>query len=944
MRALCIRLPNPLDPLHRETAELRRPLRVRRLAPRGNRPVIALLNGRPLLRAGWRRRLRHGDVLVFASLPRGGGSNPLRLLASLAIMAFAPWAATGLLGASAGTVLFGGFTLGQATSLGIMFAGQALINAVMPMPKTPTLASPSPTYSLAAQGNQARIEQAIPVQYGRLLAYPDFAAQPYTEFAGGEQYLYQLLCLGAGEYEVEELRIEDTPVSAFQEIEYEVVPPGAQVELFPSAVTTSVEVSGQDMPGATSGSWSRSGSTITVTETAHGRAVGQAVQLEFTTGGGPGGVYAIATVAGVNSFTITVPSGAAASGAVTIRSVLGGLEGFVASAPESSASHLGFDLVLSRGLFDLGTSGKLKDQSLRLVIEARQIDANGDPLGSWVQIVDQTLTDRTTTPLRRSIRHRLAARGRYAVRAWRIDAKDEDAAVGHDVALAGLRAYLREPEDHGDVTLIALRMRATNNLSLQASRKIGVIATRKLPVWTGSSWTAPQASRSIAWAIADAARNGSYGARLPDSRIDLAALLALDAVWEARGDRFDGRFDSAASWWEAVARIARAGRARIFLQGGRLRVVRDGPETLPVALFSMRNIVRGSFAVDYAMPTAETADAVEVAYYDGDYWTQRRVTAKLPGSAGARPARIDGFGITGRDHALREGLYQAATNRYRRRSVRFDTEMEGFIPSIGDLIAVQHDMPAWGAHAEAVAWDAATRTLTVSEDLAWGAGQHYVGLRRADGAVSGPWPVSPGPAADQLVFATAPDILPYTGSDRERSHLAFGPGSLWAAACKVTAVRPKSLHLVTIEAVPDDPSVHSAETGRVAAPLRLSALPRRFTRPEVTGLLARRIPGDNTRVLLAWRPAAGAETYQIEMAEGDDPAAADVTWTRIADTSATQIAVLTLYAARTMVRVRGLGLAAGDWAASTFGLLIPQMWNTDPTPMWTAESNAMWST
>ena len=161
----------------------------------------------------------------------------------------------------------------------------------------------------------------------------------------------------------------------------------------------------------------------------------------------------------------------------------------------------------------------------------------------------------------------------------------------------------------------------------------------KLPVWTGSSWTAPQASRSIAWAIADAARNGSYGARLPDSRIDLAALLALDAVWAARGDRFDGRFDSAASWWEAVARIARAGRARIFLQSGRLRVVRDGPETLPVALFSMRNIVRGSFAVDYAMPTAETADAVEVAYYDGDYWTQRRVTAKLPGAAGKQLSR-----------------------------------------------------------------------------------------------------------------------------------------------------------------------------------------------------------------------------------------------------------------------------------------------------------------
>lgn len=74
-----------------------------------------------------------------------------------------------------------------------------------------------------------------------------------------------------------------------------------------------------------------------------------------------------------------------------------------------------------------------------------------------------------------------------------------------------------------------------------------------------------------------------------------------------------------------------------------------------------------------------------------------------------------------------------------------------------------------------------------------------------------------------------------------------------------------------------------------------------------------------------------------------DPADPDVSWTRIADTSASQIAVLALHAARTMVRVRGLGLAAGDWVAATFGELIPQMWNTDATPMWTLDPNPMWS-
>ena len=63
---------------------------------------------------------------------------------------------------------------------------------------------------------------------------------------------------------------------------------------------------------------------------------------------------------------------------------------------------------------------------------------------------------------------------------------------------------------------------------------------------------------------------------------------------------------------QAATQIATAGRARIFMQGGRLRVVRDGAATLPVALFSMRNIRRGSFSVSYVMASEATADAVEV--------------------------------------------------------------------------------------------------------------------------------------------------------------------------------------------------------------------------------------------------------------------------------------------------------------------------------------------
>lgn len=946
MKAVCMTVSNPFDPLgSRSVQELRRPHRVRQLAPGGTAPVIALLNGRPLLRAGWRRRLRSGDQLVFCVLPRGGGgrggSNPLRALLSIALAVFAPWAATALGGAF--VTATGSLTMmGQLASVGIMMVGQAAINALLPMPKPGQMPSPSPTYSLAAQGNTARIEQAIPVQYGRLLAWPDFAAQPYTEYAGNEQYLYQLLCLGVGEFDIEQIRIEDTPVSAFSEVSYEVIQPGGQVTLFPTNVITSVEVSGQELTGEKTVTYARVGTVVTCTEIAHGRVVGQAVQMAYTGGVVPTGVYQIATVPTADTWTVAAATGSG-SGTALVRAVVGGMDGFIASDAGSVAQYLAIDLVLPMGLFGDAGGGDLVTAWVDVSVQARLVDDNGLPLDNWFSLADINITDKNVTPQARSFRYALPAPGRYRVRAWRVGQKSASSSDGHQVVFAGLRAYLSETQDFGPVTLIAMRMRATNNLSAQASRRIGVLATRKIPVWNGASWSAPVASRSIAWAIADAARNADYGAGLPDARIDLAALLALDAIWTARGDTFNGRFDQASNWWEAISKIAAVGRSRMFMQGGRLRVVRDGASTLPVALYSMRNIKRGSFSIDYLLASEQTADALDMAYFDQTTWSPRRVTAALPGSTLARPVKMELFGATERAHVLREGLYHAAANKYRRRIVRFGTEMEGFIPSIGDLIAIQHDMPGWGAHAEAVAWDAGTRRLTLSEPVTFGAGSYYIGLRTASGGISGPWAVTAGASADEVILTDTPDMTPYTGSERERTHVVFGLAATWRTLAKVTSVKPRGLYEVMIEAVTEDPSVHTADQGVVAAPIRTSALSRRITKPVISGLLARRIPGDNTRAVLAWTAASGADGYQVEMARGIDVTDPTITWTRVADTTAANQVLTLFFAAQTLIRVRGIGLAAGPWTAAALGSLITNMWNTDATALWTADSNPMWS-
>lgn len=105
-------------------------------------------------------------------------------------------------------------------------------------------AAPSPTYSLQGQGNHARLGQPIPVFYGRHIIYPDLAAMPYTRYENDDQILYQLHCIGQGKYDLESIRIEDTPISSFEEINYEVLAPGQTITLFDADVVTAPEVAG----------------------------------------------------------------------------------------------------------------------------------------------------------------------------------------------------------------------------------------------------------------------------------------------------------------------------------------------------------------------------------------------------------------------------------------------------------------------------------------------------------------------------------------------------------------------------------------------------------------------------------------------------------------------------------------------------------------------------
>ena len=758
-QSAAILLRNPFQPCQREVMVAHPGQTIRQwLGSQGiaefDQPTVCIKNGAPVLRADWVVTPIDG-VVLFITLPQGGGGggggkNPLRTVLMIAVMVVAT-VYGGPLGASLG------FSGNLATAVGsaiIMTAGSALVSALVPLP-TPnmpsfagsggSLAQPSPTYSLQGQGNYARLAQPIPVIYGRHLVYPDLAATPYGEYQGNEQFLHQLHCIGLGEYDIEQIRIEDTPIASFEEVTYQIVPPGSAVTLFNPDVVTAPEVAGQEL---VAGIW---------------------------TGG------------------------------------------FAINPADSEVTHIGIDILLPRGLYFANDAGGLDSRSASWKVEARAIDAEGEPLNDWFTLGSESLTAATTTPQRRTYRYPVAA-GRYEVRATRLDSKDTNSRAGHEVRWGEARGYLAGGVTFPDnVTLLAIRMRATDNLSQRSSRLINCIVTRKLPVWSAESgWSAALPTRSIAWAFADILRS-SYGAKLPDTRIDLAALVQLDQAWAGRGDQFDGVFDQQVTVWEALTRVARCGRAVPFLQGGIVRLVRDEARTLPVALFSPRNIVKNSLKIQYVMPGEETADAVTVEFFSSRTWKPDEVTVSLPGSSSTNPAKLRLFGCTTEAQAVREGLYLAAANRYRRRIITLRTELEGLIPTYGDLIAIAHDMPSWGTGGEIVAWDADTQAATLSESVAFVAEQpHVMALRRRDGGVSGPHTVTPGSDAQQVIFAEPPDIPIETGLSAERTHFAFGMAEQWSLLARVIAVRPRG-EQVEITCVAEHPAVHSADS--TAAPI-----------------------------------------------------------------------------------------------------------------------------
>lgn len=765
--ALCITVNNPLDPASAEIRQVVPGTLVRDLAPTGVFPAVCRLDGGWLLRAGWSHPLEPGQVVEFYTYPQGGGDNGgsdvtravLTIAAIYAAVQFGQW--------YGGQGLWGGAAVGQGIA---MVALTAIINMLVPVNAGSRAGDSSQTatsYNAALSGNQARLEQPIPVLYGRNRTFPDFAGEPYVEYLNDDQYYYAVLCLGQGEYTIESISIDDTNINNFSDVKTEVLPPGSLPTIARASVVSAPEVTGQTL---TAGRYA--GPFIGCRARSYTDRIG--IDITFSRG--------LCTYDSAG-----VPGNKTVGWKVEWRQVDdfgGALTPWAVLATES--------LTLAQ------TAPVRRSYYYSL----------STPCRPQVRVVRTTPFDDNS---------RVANTAEWAGFRCYLARAVPEGFVGPVPTVAPLCPT---------ATHLAVAMRASEQLSGLSQRKIAVVSRRKLRTWSpGGGWTAVTETRNFAWALADKWTNTVYGDGYADSRCDLNGLYERALVADSRQDRFDGVFDQTYDSFTADQMIAQSNRCAVFRRSGLMTLTRDELKVMPVTGYSSRNIKPGSLSVDYLFSNENTPDGIIVEYWHNRIWDWQEILCPLPGvSTPVRPQRMRLFGVTGPTHAEREGLYHAANALYRRKLPSFSTELEGMIPAFGSAVVFAPSLPGWGRGGDVVSYDKTTLTVTLTEPPAWtSAAVHYITFINRDGSLSSAIPVIPGSNQYQAILSTAPaEALSTDNPSEERTRYLFGAGSPFESIMRVLSIRSNGedpgVRTYTISGVIEDDRVHAADNALLPVP------------------------------------------------------------------------------------------------------------------------------
>lgn len=692
---------------------------------------------------------KNAFIVVMVTVGKGGGKNPLQLIASIALSVVA----MGVGSVLAGGAFFGAGALGIGAwglpsflgAAATMFLGGSLVSKLGPkisVGKYNTTES-DPTYSwdgvttMEGQGN------AIALTYGTVKSGGQSIAK-YVSNNENDQVLNWLVCAGEGPLEIEDIRLNDNPIENYKDVSVE-IRPGTNNQEIISNFNDTIETKqlGYEI---LDDEWR-------LDEVAGNSAEGLIIDIEFTQGlyhVNDDGSLSTAWVQITAQYRLKVEGQGDDDGWQTLVSSTP-----YAKSNQANATLINTDAALGSWTVKIGrydVSGSDEDPEYQWQVRVwapgqkttglsglmggsrASIEGSGGVncgpfnfpdkallrnLGSGTQISisvvnDSRISAAQTTAVRRQFRFDNIPAGEYQVR---VKANARSAATnstrdGVRCYWSALSAIIYDDFIYPNKALIGLKALASNQLSgntptltFLKTRSTVLVYNPNLPGYEEKDATNP------AWAAYDF----THIARLLDDPRDgtqkivvngaPAELIMYDrfAEWAAYCDEMDLHINieiaTTGEYWNKVnTDIAPVGRGKVLQFGTRFGCIWDHVQE-PVQMFTMGNIVSGSFTETY-LALKDRADCVELTFNNRDKdYTRDTIVAYGPDYDKTEivnnPTQISIDGIIDYNQAYREAKYQLYCNALLKRSVSFTAQIDAISCMVGDVILVAHDVPQW---------------------------------------------------------------------------------------------------------------------------------------------------------------------------------------------------------------------------------------------------------
>ncbi|MFE1601639.1 host specificity factor TipJ family phage tail protein [Methylobacterium sp. ID0610] len=826
------------------------------------------------LRAAWKHTLvGPNDTVLITVVPMGKGFASIGLaIASIALIALAPYAAPALAGAALGLPGAATGTLSFAIQAGMVLGGVGLSIAAQASSAAKTRKERE-VYSLTGGGNVPRPGARKPLLYGTCWSAPPLSQKDYIGYDGDTMVLVKRMTLGLGKFQIHQVKVGD---ALFWTEDGGIQPPFSTTTAGPSG--TAIEFLYEQPSSLASGD-------VVSSDAVAGQ------QLPRPGGNPEWTPWFRAQPQGVTTDQVQVNWT------------------FPRVERQSSA-------------------GRQVPGAAGAVFQARRIDpTTGNPIGEPFDIVrqDEGLV-LATTPLRRTALVRWPEQGAYEVRGQNLHPANVNINQVNDVTWDTLMAFEDDIRIRPLTTEVVIRVRAGPGLTITAYSDITVQATRILPVWDGTTWT-EQPTRKAVWAYCDLVR-ASYGLAAP-SGVDADKALYYANLLSAN-DTYDGALPEVSSFWEAAGQILLPMRADAIKVGAVHSFVRDESRAEPRHVLTRRQIVRDSASATYKTKV-EGGDVIVEFDRDGDPRRPDEVRYSY-GPPSRTPKRYRVAGITDGVHALKHAKWLAAVAVFRGAERAITTEWDGRLVYPGDHILSD----LWflqGKQVYGVA-SAAGNLLTLDVDAnvptAWGygsirtrAGREW-GILRMRGQGARGLELHP----DDVIAAAAQSGMQLSAvlarDTQDPTTVVLGELVELQETYVARSAIPSDADHVRIEMVRDDARVWQLLDEDVIAPAPVNAdsLAEPLV-PQISVLHARcyRI---ETGIEVAWgvSPTRGARTYEVELSYDNG-----VTWETISPTSPASSGRAPMRQSEqpVTVRARAYGRTGlhGEWVSTTFTTVAP---------------------